>query len=318
MAYSSNIKETLDLLHKDIDLLQNQAEDNLPTPIKIEVIKSPWLHRSIESEFKNKSYYGGSKLVTTCEAVDKCLVVANNKIDAEVVKIEQIHKTNLPAIENNILIRKKVYMFMEKIGVRESYSTYEFKTSRSRNKTHIKHIAGFIADLSRVITVVDGYDGVGRSVNDYKRKLKDYADKLKQNILKEQREKQSDEKAKKKLKVLATFCVKYDLDAEAEEYDIREAILVKDKYLHLAYWLERNRGDWNDGYSYAETGLSGFHAETAEDNDIVADISSYIEDWDGDGRVFRDCEYNYNVLYKMADKALLKDLQTLQEYMEDY
>ena len=118
--------------------------------------------------------------------------------------------------------------------------------------------------------------------------------------------------------MFATLCVKYDLDAEAEDCDIREAILSKDKYLHLAYWLERNRGDWNDGYSFAETGLSGFHAETAEDNDIVADISSYIEDWDGDGRVFRDCEYNYGVLYGMADEALMKDLQTLQEYMEDY
>jgi len=95
-----------------------------------------------------------------------------------------------------------------------------------------------------------------------------------------------------------------------------EATLLKNKYLRLAYYLNKNRNDWSDGHSYAESGLSGFAVEKQIDSDIYNDISSYIDDgWDGDGRVFRDCKYNYTVLYGMVeDKSLVDLIQRLMVY----
>lgn len=315
MKFSDNIGETVELLQEDIKLLIEQADDTLPKPIKVEIIRMPWIQRAVSSEFKKSGYYHRGELVSTVEAVNICLEAANTKLDSEVEQIEELHKTNILAIDNNILIRKKIYIFMAKIGVRETYSTWGYKRSNSSRTTETKHTAGFIKDLDRIIQTNDKYGEVERSASSYKHKLQEYAEKLKKDIFKEQREKDAEEKSKKKLKVVANLCVKYSAGAEAEDYDIRDIILTKDKYLNLAYWLERNRGDWNEGYSFAQQGLDEFTPKSSEDYDIVKDISSYIEDWGGDGRVFRDCEYNYSVLYGMADEVLVKDLQVLQEYM---
>jgi hypothetical protein len=102
----------------------------------------------------------------------------------------------------------------------------------------------------------------------------------------------------------------------SSEWLIRENILKKDKYLALAYYLEKNRNDWNDGCRYAEIGLCMFTVETEEDQKIFDNIQEFIDDWDmdGDGRCFRDCEYNYNVLYGMVkDESLLKDIEHLKD-----
>jgi hypothetical protein len=95
-------------------------------------------------------------------------------------------------------------------------------------------------------------------------------------------------------------------------YDLREILLKKNKYLRLAYFLEKNRGDWTDGPSYAENGLSGFTVETLDDHLIFVDINDLIEDWGGDGRCFRDCTWNYGRIYsEFVPPELLADFQQL-------
>jgi len=114
---------------------------------------------------------------------------------------------------------------------------------------------------------------------------------------------------------------KYDLDLTQDWEDLLDIVINKNKYLYLAYYLEKNRGDWNDGYSYAETGLDNFTIENELDQDIHNDIYSYIENWDGDGRVFRDCNYNYSYLYGIVadlESDLYKDFQVIKENVKDY
>jgi len=41
------------------------------------------------------------------------------------------------------------------------------------------------------------------------------------------------------------------------------------------------------------------------------------ESGDIDGRIFRDCQYNYNFLYGKANQDLFNDLQKLEEFKED-
>ena len=69
--------------------------------------------------------------------------------------------------------------------------------------------------------------------------------------------------------------------------------------------------------------MYGFEVETKEDQEIYDNIYSYIENWSDylDGRCFRDCEYNYDVLYGMVEEQepdLYKDYQTIEENISDY
>ncbi len=105
---------------------------------------------------------------------------------------------------------------------------------------------------------------------------------------------------------------KYDLDVSKGlpgKEEIIDVLLGKDKYLRFAHFLQLNRGDWSDGYDYANTGLNGFKVESITDRAIYDEISGYISSSDGDcdGRVFRDCEFNYSVIFGMANQELYKD-----------
>ena len=116
---------------------------------------------------------------------------------------------------------------------------------------------------------------------------------------------------------LALLRAKYTPDdAESDKYTILDKILGKDKYLRLAYYLEQNRNDWNDGYNYAETGLDGFTAETDEDKRIVETLQETIRESDYvDGRVFRDSWPTYGDLYgKVEDATLLSDLEKANKH----
>lgn len=124
-------------------------------------------------------------------------------------------------------------------------------------------------------------------------------------------------------KKLALLLAKYDLDLDSEWEDLLYAVIGKNKYLHLAHYLRKNRGNWNDGCSYAETGLLGFEVETEQDQKIYDNIYHYIENWCDymDGRCFRDCEYSYDVLYGIAEEQnsdLYKDYQVIKENVNDY
>ncbi|MNX98846.1 hypothetical protein D3C86_1312710 [compost metagenome] len=134
-------------------------------------------------------------------------------------------------------------------------------------------------------------------------------------------EKEKAEKEKEQNKKLALLLAKYDLELTDSWGDLEDVIINRNKYLRLAFYLEKNRKDWTSGHDYAETGLSCFNAESEIDHKIEEDISSCMyENWDGDGRVFRDCAYNYSVLYGIAaeqDPQLYKDFEVVRQNVEE-
>jgi len=120
-----------------------------------------------------------------------------------------------------------------------------------------------------------------------------------------------------KNKELMRICKKYDIKVEDSSYSLLNCILSKNKYLSLAHFLEKNRNDWNDGYSYAETGLRRFSIENPIDQEIVGCINGLISNWDGDGRCFRDCKWNYDEIFSLVeDIELMKDYNYVKENVE--
>lgn len=54
------------------------------------------------------------------------------------------------------------------------------------------------------------------------------------------------------------------------------------------------------------------------DHKIIEEINHHISDWQGDGRVFRSCTYNYDYLFSLVsgqNPSLLEDYQKIREYV---
>lgn len=227
------------------------------------------------------------------------------------------HELNLPAIQNNLKIQQGIVKMMEKFGVKGSWSTYEYKSSRSRSKTEVTHHCSWFSEVNRFIKTNDGFSGIESEHKQFLEKVEKWKIEQTKKLEMKQREIAQQEHAIVKSRTLAQLQVKYGLEPTAEFRDVLDVLLDKNKYLCLAYWLEQNRNDWNDGYSFAQIGLDSFTTETETDELIYKDIQSYIDDWDGDGRVFRDCEWNYSVLYGMVeDEELMKDFETVQKFID--
>jgi membrane-associated HD superfamily phosphohydrolase len=270
------------------------------------------LNGSYGDWFKAKAYYGSAELIKTEAALIERKQALLDKLEQckqDCIKVEQ---DSAEAIANNQAIHQKVKLIMQHIGINGTYRERDTK-SRSTYPKYNTVAAGYLFDLTRDIpTAVKG----GKP--DFER-TKYYIEQEFNKVLSQVRKTEQEENAKKALvqkqHQIALLRAKYTPDdAMSSAWLIRENILKQDKYLALAYYLEKNRNDWSDGYSYAEAGLNMFSVETEEDQLIVHEIESLIEDWDDDGRCFRDCAYNYGVLYGMVkNEQLLKDIEHLKD-----
>jgi hypothetical protein len=249
--------------------------------------------------------------------VDSAYAAGKAAVAERLAQIESIHKENIPAIENNLATRKKISDFMGAVGITASYSVYELPSPKHRNKQSVTKSAGYISDVNRMIPTSDGYDAAKRSLIDSEARLTKEYQTLIANIEKAEKEETHKAKAKEDLMELARMQVKY---GNLEWDELLDVILEKDKYLRLGHYLLKNREDWNDGYSYAECGLNSFVVETEEDKEIESEIESVMgENWDGDGRLFRDLpNYSYGYLFSKVNADLYKDYELIKSKTSDY
>lgn len=223
-------------------------------------------------------------------------------IDEWWAKCLEVAAANDIANPINVRVREKAINTMLSLGLTQRVSV--FKTSKSRKREevtadwysalllqiptggHISHQETIKAQLLRSVEDVE------------QAKLKEQADA--------QRERQKAIDKRKADLVFVDLCTQVGIDPlESDKDCILDALLAKDKYLRLAYYLERNRNDWSDGYHFARTGLNGFEVVSEDDQAIAREIGDLLDNDDVDGRCFRDCHYNYGVLYGMADQSLV-------------
>jgi hypothetical protein len=319
MKYVKNIDEAFSFVKGLVSDLEKKAESNFPSVMKLNKITMPSVANTYAANaFKyGSSYY--ERDPKTIEEVDTKLAQLLEKAELERLKVVAEHEANLPAIENNQKVREKITQIMKDIGIPNNYSTSEFKTQRSRTKTTTTHSAGYLGDLQRNVPVSDESERmltlIKSAVDSYKR----HADTLKANIRKELQEAEKTEKAKKEILAKARLQVKYNLDEDFEWSDVLDVLDKKDKYFMLARAMEDTRNDWNDGYGRVQYAISAFEVETEEDKEIFESIHELAyESEDIDGRVFRDCEYNYSFLYGKVSEEILNDYETLKSYYEVY
>ena len=319
MKYVKNIDEAFDFVKGLVTALEKKAESNIPSAMKLNKITMPSVANTYAANaFKyGSSYY--ERDPKTVQEVDTKLTQLLEKAEVERLKVVAEHQANLPAIENNQKVREKISQIMKDIGILNNYSTSEFKTQRSRTKTTTTHSAGYLGDLQRNVPVSDESERmltlIKSAVDTYKR----HADTLKASIRKELQEAEKTEKAKKEILAKARLQVKYNLDEDFEWSDVLDVLDKKDKYFMLARAMEDTRNDWNDGYGRVQYTISAFEVETDEDKEIFESIHELAyESEDIDGRVFRDCEFNYSFLYGKVSEEILNDYETLKSYYEVY
>lgn len=326
-TWVSNPEQAIEAVKKQFESLQKKADSVVAKPKQLEKYtdytsgKYKWsrfdncwgtYNLRVEYYFYSNSGWGSKtidedNLKRTLKQFDKTLEQwkSDNK---------QAFETNKKIIAFNQEQVEKVKLIMKTIGVTDQYSTWEYKTSRSRNKTETKHRAGYFGDLSRTVTTHDTFDATVNKILERRASIEKYGKAKIEEHRKLAAEEAQKEREKEQLHELALLRAKYTPDDHTSDlYSIREALNSKDKYLGLAYWLERQRGDWSEGYGYAERGLNTFVVETEEDQKIEDEISDLTYNHDGyiDGRVFRDCTYNYSVLYSMVDASLMSDHEKL-------
>jgi hypothetical protein len=228
--------------------------------------------------------------------------------DVERIYVQDLEtiKENEVAVENNKKIYDTLYAVFRNLGFVET--VWERTNPRSLKTKEVT--TGWLQSLN-TIKRSTGASRVHDLRTSVLKRIQEHKDAEEQSRKRAAQERKVAIQEAEKLKYIGQLEAKYGQKFHSED-DVIDYLLSRDKYLKLAYCLAKNRGDWNDGYAYAELGLNGFTVENDTDREILAEISGLISDWDGDGRCFRDCKWNYNVLYEMADKELHAELDKLQ------
>lgn len=234
---------------------------------------------------------------------------ARRALSDERTRLLDVHTKNMPAIEHNKKCIAQLTQIMEAAGVASTYQVYELPTSRSRNKQWIKKSAGFVEDLRRTFTVYDAYDMCVRALDEYEKSINTYEESQIRAMRQEAAELDKQRRVTEGLKTLALLSAKYSSSMSLSA--VQDAMFDSDKYLALAHALYKNREDWNDGPHFAQTGLDRFIISSPHDQEIYDSIYNHCQNWDGDGRVFRDTEFNYDYLFGLARPEAVEDYNKL-------
>lgn len=317
MTKADDVDKAYKTLGGQIEYLKKKADEAFPKPMEVKALPK-CASTAFTSSFNWKikgGYYSSDREPNTIEEVDNLLKNANELLTKDLENLKSVHESNIPAIENNLKIHEKVTLLMRDVlGVR-SYSTSEYKSSRSRKPTTTTHQPGYIGDLSRTVKTSDSYDYTVSQLKYYPQKFAEIANQLKAKINQVEAEKRKTEQAKKEVLAKARLQVKYGLTEDSDWTDVLEALDSKCKYFALARALEDQRNDWSEGFDCVQYAVDSFKVETPEDQEIYDSLYELAYDEDlCDGRTFRDCEWNYSALYGKVDSDLMKDYATLQEY----
>lgn len=308
------------LLKIDSNVPKFKELNKFPEKSKYSIGESSLSYQA-DSWFKNKSYYSGTQDISNSTALEARKKLAGEVVDKYIADYTEVYNSNLEVIDHNKLVVEKITALMQAIGIPNSYNESYYKTARSRTRTSETKKAGYLHDIDRNIKT--SQPSIPKK-EDLLSGCERYYSTLLSKIVVEEGKAERARKAQEEMHSIALLRAKYTPDdAMSGAWELLEGILAKDKYLRLAYYLEQNRNDWSDGYDYAESGLNGFTVEDGNslDKDIYDCISECIDsgnNGDIDGRIFRDCEYNYNVLYGyVTDANLLTDLEKVKSWSDD-
>lgn len=239
------------------------------------------------------------------------------KLETAYTASQPIREINAQRARNNALVKAKFEAMVQNAGIPTKY-----RRPKPRSRWGVGEWVDeeWFSGFKACIPVVDPWMMLE---NNYREKLIQIERWQQEVSAAEQKAKAAKEQAEAAVRMKALVMIlakKYECAEDADE--VLETLLKRNKYLRLAHYLRRNRGDWNDGYEFARIGLRNFTVETDVDRAIKEEISDLADGDDCDdcdGRVFRDCTWNYDRLFGLvAPVELFSDYQELWEAMSQW
>lgn len=231
---------------------------------------------------------------------------------------QEAHEANKPILKANALAIEKLEAVMAEIGMPRTFRRP--MKSRARFQRYETVDAGWIADMRREFPGGDGFELVLAKYSELKARYEQFAAEA------EKEEKEAAAKAElEKARAIerqnadirkALIIIRYELDAETHWtwFAILEFLRKRDQRLDLAVAMRMTRGDWSEGYWRVSDAMTRFKIRDDVDKDIIASVGSCFGDDFIDGRVFRDCAWNYDRLFAEAeDRQLSEDVQFAME-----
>lgn len=226
--FVSDIDKALEAMTIQIEALKKKADDTIPTVQKIITHKNPWDLQSVTTKqifSLNHGWSNWEEFKTANEFQMKLLnVMLRYKAAMDAHKLQE--HVNKDAIENNLQVRGKVKDIMKFIGIPETYTTSEYKTSRSRKPTTTTHQAGWLQDVRRSVPTADNWETVKCDMESKMREIELYA---KQKITELAAiEKEADRLAAEKavINYATTLKIKHNLDYSLDAYAVLDAIAL--------------------------------------------------------------------------------------------
>lgn len=315
--YVKDIQDCFDFIKDKVQTLEKKVDESWPKIQKlVPMPKSEICNIKPSIAFMFKPYYGDYQLLQS-----KALVLQKMEKYREQAKLEKelaskTHEENKALIEINKGLHEKVSLLMQHIGLPTNRHKSYFKTARSRNLTHETVASGWYTDMHWACSTDDSYESHIKSIDSALNTLESKCKEVCLELDKQEREKIKESNNKNKVMALAKLQLKHSLDDDATFEDVRLFLLDKCKYLNLAVAMVDTRGDWSDGFYRVEDAIQDFVVETELDQRIVDDVSSYLDGEHSDGRVFRDCEYNYDFLSTLIDEDLKQDYDVVSKYLD--
>lgn len=270
-------------------------------------------------EYRISAIFERGGFDSSSKRIKEKLSLIEKQVEITKARYKSEHLKNKDAIENNKRVRERIEEIMSSIGIPTVFKSSYYKTSRSRYPSEKKERAGYLNDLEKIVPIHDNYEKLILKIDDKLSRIKSYAETMIKKIEAEELEKkkklEKEEFENKKHYELASLKVKYSLEPNVDADGILNVILNKCKYLNLADSMESCRGDFSLIDDVIRS-LNAFSVESEIDQEIHDDIEEICANYDGDGRCFRDCEYNYSVLFKMVDPDIYSDYEMISKYTE--
>jgi len=226
--FVSDIDKALEAMKIQIEALKKKADDTIPAVKPLITHKNPWDLQSVTTKqifSLNRGWSNWDEFKTANEFQMKLLnVMQSYKSALDAHKLQE--HVNKDAIENNKKVVEKVTAIMRFIGVPSTYTTSEYKTSRSRKPTITTHQAGWLQDVRRSVPTVDNWVAVKYEMETKMREIELYA---KQKITElAAAEKEADRIAAEKavINYATTLKIKHNLDYSLDAHVVLDAITL--------------------------------------------------------------------------------------------
>jgi len=301
MKYVNNVDEAFDFVKSEISKLETKLA-NLTNVIPKQPALKEYSCKQIKELSNLYSYQDSARKILSGSSGEYQYNRALELLKQAYEHVEQVSKHNDVILENNRKIVASITELMTFYGIPKTYRVLDSK-SRARFPKSIEKTSGWVVDLQMHVKTDDGRDNVIKKIKGFEETINTIRAQVVENEkkLEEEKQKELDEMAAEENRqvFLIQMIKKYDLAPNTSASNLFDFFMKSNKYLALARSLEKNRLDWSDGYEHAQDGLDKFCVlvENEMDDRIIKNIQNAIDDWDGDGRVFRDIEWSYGTLY---------------------